>query len=218
VTTKPPPEDDAAVGDAIDRLDAGEPPSSPEEAQLRAPYERLIARIRDLDEIAPLPGWEDRGVARWAAVRRQRRVRIAIGVTAAVGLATAILVPLCSRRATEPGLQVAVSAAPGPARRGQYAAGDVLHAQARIDQAHVELRVYQATRLVVRCPGSEACRRDALVVGLDWKLAEPGTYRVVMLSSAAEIPPPVDGTIDRDLLAARSAGASTATETVVVGQ
>jgi hypothetical protein len=41
----------------IERLDEGRPPSSPEEAVRRAPYERLIERIRALGELAPPAGW-----------------------------------------------------------------------------------------------------------------------------------------------------------------
>jgi hypothetical protein len=54
--------------DVIDRLDAGLPPSSPEEAAARAPYERLTARIRDLEDVEPPAGWKERAVARWRAV------------------------------------------------------------------------------------------------------------------------------------------------------
>lgn len=61
--TKPPADDYAMIV----RLEAGLPPSSPEEAAARAPYERLIARIGELEEVGPLPGWEERAVARWRA-------------------------------------------------------------------------------------------------------------------------------------------------------
>lgn len=213
--TTPPPDDDDD-DEVIDRLDAGEPPRSTEEAQARAPYERLFERIRNLDEIDPPPGWEDRAMARWAAAKRARRVRIALGVTVAVGLAAAILVYPCTGPTTGPGLQVAVSAAPGAARRGAHAVGDVLHVRARVDRPHVELRVYLRTKLVVRCPGSEQCRRDASLVEIDWKLIEPGSYQIVVLSSATDIPPPA-GTVDRDLLEADDAGASSTTETITIG-
>jgi hypothetical protein len=57
-----PPLDDL---DVIDRLDAGLPPSSPKEVAARAPYERLIARIRELEDEEPPAEWEERAVARW---------------------------------------------------------------------------------------------------------------------------------------------------------
>jgi len=215
VTTNPPPEDDDGV---IERLDAGEPPSSLEEAQARAPYERLFERIRNLEDIAPPSGWEDRAVARWSSARSRRRVGIALGLTAAMGLAAVALLQPCASRTSGPELQVAVSAARGTSRRGDHVVGDVLHARARMERAHGDLRIYLNTRLVARCPGSEQCRRDASIVEIDWELVEPGTYMVVVFSSPSEIPPPVDGTVDRDLLEVRKIGASSATETVTVGQ
>lgn len=53
--------------DVIERLDAGEPPRTSEEARAREPYERLIARLRDLALIDPPSGWEGRAMARWRA-------------------------------------------------------------------------------------------------------------------------------------------------------
>jgi len=188
----------------IERLDAGEPARSPEEAQARAPYERLFERIRDLDEIAPPVGWEDRALARWAAARRKRRLAIAVGSTTAVALA-AVLLQLCSAPATR--LDVAVLAPPGSTHRGDASVGDLLRVQARGDQAHLELRVYLGPGLVARCPGNPACRRDASLLELDWKLADAGAYQIIMLSSSSDIPAG-DGAIERDLLDARSAGAS----------
>jgi hypothetical protein len=65
--TKPMDEDDV-----IERLDDGVPPSSPEEALARAPYERLFERIRDLEDIEPPAGWKERAVARWLSSRDGR--------------------------------------------------------------------------------------------------------------------------------------------------
>src|SRR6185295_14262017 len=59
--------------DLIARLDAGEPPLSSDEAAARAPYERLFARTRDLDDnIEPPPGWKERALACWKRYRRRR--------------------------------------------------------------------------------------------------------------------------------------------------
>lgn len=194
--------------EVIERLDAGEPPRSPEEAQARAPYERLIERVRDLDEIAPPAGWEDRAVARWSQARRKRRVRagVALGTTAAAALTAVLLLQPCGT--PDAGrLEVAVVTDRGSTPRGDAAVGNVLQARARVDQPQVDLRLYLGTRLIARCPGSDACRRDASVVQLDWKLVEPGRYQIIALSSASDIPAG-NGTVDRDLLEARSAGAS----------
>lgn len=221
MTTQQPRDD----GDMIDRLDAGDPPSSPEEAEARAPYVRLIQLIRELEDAAPPAGWEKRSADRWSAARARRRKRSAVGVAAGVGLAVAILLPLCLKRTAERAFQVAISERPGVRRHvgpGDHAVGDVLHARAPVDQTHVELRVYlsspRADRLIVRCPGSEPCRRAASSIEVDWTLTEPGVYRVVKLSSDSAIPPPTDGTIDRDLLEVRDAGAHSEIEVVKVVQ
>jgi hypothetical protein len=194
--------------EVIERLDAGEPPRSPEEAQARAPYERLLERVRDLDEIAPPAGWEDRAVAQWSRARRKRRlgVGIALGATTAVALAAVLLLQPCGTPEAAR-LEVVVLTDRGSTYRGDAAVGEVLRARARLDRPQVDLRIYLGTRLIARCPGSAACRRDASVVQLDWKLVEPGRYQIIMLSSASIIPAG-DGTIDRDLLEARAAGTS----------
>jgi hypothetical protein len=51
------------------RWDAGLPARSPAEARARELYERLYAGLQDLPDVEPLPGWEERAVARW---RRER--------------------------------------------------------------------------------------------------------------------------------------------------
>lgn len=193
--------------EVLERLDAGEPPRSPEEAQARAPYERVIERVRDLDEIEPPPGWEDRAVARWSQARRKRRVRagVALGATATVALTAILLLRPCGTPDAVR-LEVAVVTDRGSTLRGDAAVGEVLRARARVDRPQVDLRLYLGTRLIARCPGSASCRRDASAVQLDWKLVEPGRYQIILLSSASDIPPG-NGTVDRDLLDARAAGA-----------
>jgi hypothetical protein len=219
MTMPSPPDDDSGADfEVIKRLDAGEPPRSEEEARTRAPYERLLASVRDLAEIAPPAGWEDRAAARWVATRRRQRIAIAAGTAMAAGLAAAIILVRCGALTAQPALQVAVSTPPGTIVRGEHAVGDVLHVQGRESGAHVELRVYVGARLIVRCPGGEGCGRSGEQVTLDWKLADPGTYEVYLLSSAAEIPPPGGNSVDRDLLAIRSAGVAYETQAITVGQ
>jgi hypothetical protein len=79
-----PPVDDL---DLLDRLDAGLPPRSPEEAAARVPYERLIARIRELEDVKPLPGWEERAMARWRAERDRSTPAPRSGVTSCCTMA-----------------------------------------------------------------------------------------------------------------------------------
>jgi len=52
------------------RMELGEPAWSPEEAEARELYERLIAHIRNLEWIEAPIGWEERFVERW---RRERK-------------------------------------------------------------------------------------------------------------------------------------------------
>jgi hypothetical protein len=195
------------VPDLIERLEAGDPPRSPEEAQARKPYERLFERLQDLDEISPPAGWEDRAAARWSSPRRKRRgVGIALTATAVVALAAVILLRPCAAQGPA-ALEVAVLTDTGSTRRGGAAVGAVLRARARVDRTYIELRIYRGTRLIVRCPGSAQCQRNASFVQVEWALIEPGSYQIVMLSSSSNIPAGT-GMIDRDLLDARNAGVS----------
>lgn len=211
MTSRPPPgeppgepPDEPGMPGMIERLDAGEPPASPEEAQARAPYEQLVQRIRGLDDIAPPAGWEDRAAARWSRGRRRRRLIMAAGATAVAAAAVLVLRP-CAAPGV-PGLEVAVLAEPGSRPRGDAAIGDRLQARARLERPHTELRIYLGARRIARCPGSAQCQHGASALAIDWRLVEAGTYQIIVLSSDASIPAG-DGTLDSDVLAARGAGA-----------
>ena len=190
--------------DMIERLDVGDPPRSPEEAEARAPYERLLDRIRDLEDIAPPAGWEDRARTRWSAAKRKRRLGIAFGVGLSVALVALIWLQPCAPTREE-SLELAVVSPSGVTRRGDAAVGDVLHARAPVGLPYMELRIYIGTARIARCPGNPECRRDAATMEIAWKLADVGMYEVVVLSSSAAIPAG-DGTRDRDLLDAQVAG------------
>lgn len=200
--------------DLIERIEAGEPPRSPEEAHARVPYERLMQRMRDLGDIDPPTGWEDRAVARWSVARRKRRLGVVVGATTALALAAVIVLRPCAVQ-SEPRLELAAITAAGTTHRGEAAMGDVLRARARIDRANVELRIYLQARLVARCPGSTACQRDSSSWQIEWTLIEAGSYEVVVLWSDSRIPAG-DGTLDRDLLEARGAGAGDETQRLTV--
>lgn len=55
-------DEDPKVTAMLERMDRGEPPLDAEEAEERRPYERMLARIRDLPllEPEPDPGWQTR--------------------------------------------------------------------------------------------------------------------------------------------------------------
>lgn len=75
----------------VERWDRGIPPETPGETGRRQLYERLAQRIRDLEDILPLPGWEKRAVDRWRRDRRRRQLVIAaIAIPVAAALAGAI--------------------------------------------------------------------------------------------------------------------------------
>src|SRR5262249_13170293 len=101
---------------------------------------------------------------------------------------------------------------------GDPTVGDSLHVRALVDHPYTELRVYLETMLIMRCPGGPTCRGDASALELDWKLVEPGTYQIILLSSAAALPTPGDGALERDLLDARNAGASIELRRLVVSR
>ncbi|MBK7536155.1 MAG: hypothetical protein IPI49_12465 [Myxococcales bacterium] len=82
---------------AFDRLDQGLPAADEEDAKVRAPYERLIKRLREADEMCEAPaGWENDLDACWEAERRRIRRRNIGGGVAAAAIALSLLV-LCFR-------------------------------------------------------------------------------------------------------------------------
>lgn len=207
-----PPDGDDRDDATLDRFDLDVAPASPEEAAAQVPYRHMIERLRQLPPMEPDPGWEDRAHARWRAARAADRRRRAYVVGAGVvALAAAAAIVLLARKPGGPahrGLAFAVLPSDGGPRRGSYAVDDNLRATAPRTQPHTALRVYRDARLVVACPGEEACRLTADGIELDLRLDAPGTYRVVVLTSAAPIPPPGAGGLDGDLLDAQTAGAT----------
>ena len=80
----------------IDRIEAGIAPANDDEAVARAPYERLIGRLKELDRREPPAGWAERVDARVRVERdheRRRRRRLwAGGVAAALGAAIVVVI------------------------------------------------------------------------------------------------------------------------------
>jgi len=132
-----------------------------------------------------------------------------------------ILVPVDLTDTHQPALEIAVLTAPGAphrADRGDHMVGNVLRVRARVDRAHVEVRLYHDTKLVARCPGSSHCQIEGPVIELNWQFTEPGRYETVAFSSPQVIPPPSDRGIELDQLEARNAGATIESHVIPITQ
>lgn len=204
----------------IDRIEAGVTPTDDAEIAARAPYERLIGRLKELDRREPPAGWGERVDARVRAERdaERRRQRRWWAGGAAVALGAAIVVVIVVRggdeRPAPVGPRVAVVARDGTMRSGSAAVGDRLRVDAPRAQTHVELRVYRDAVLVARCPGDAACV-DGDRLAIELPLTDAGAYQVLVLSARAPLPEP-GPTLDADILAARRVGATIETKPLLL--
>ena len=193
---------------AIERLDAGEPATSPEEAAVRAPYAQLIERLQVVeDDCEPPPGWEDRAVE---LLRRRRRWRKR-AAGAAISLGSLGLAALLLLRCTDSpavGLEVAVLEPSGQMRRGAAEAtvGDRLRLRGR-GEAPLSLLLYLRGKRIASCPGSEGCRRDGPDTILEWPLTEAADYQLAVVTGGTKQELPGHGLLDLDVIALREAGA-----------
>lgn len=206
-------DDQGSDVDMLDRLDAGLPPADLEEAAARAPYERLLARVRALPAVAPSPGWEERAAQRWRLTHGRsgrRRYAIAAGAVALAAAAVVFLALRPDERATvgQEDAAMYVTLADGTSRTGLAPVDSTLHLRAVRRARHLELRVYNGDRLVARCPGTPRCRETGRALALDVVLDAPGLYRAVVFSAAAPIVAPGPAGIDVDVVTARDAGAT----------
>ncbi|MEZ4401322.1 MAG: hypothetical protein R3B06_14950 [Kofleriaceae bacterium] len=194
------------------RVMAGVPPESPAEAAARAPYERLVARLRPTGTARP--GWQARVHARLQVERDRERGRrrwlIGGGLALAAAAAAAVVLSWPHRPAPRSGVAMTVFTTAGAPRRGSGAVGDTLHVEVPQTARFTELRVYRNGELVRRCPGDDGCEERAGALALTLRITALGRYRTLALSSADPVPPPARlgaGGLDADTLAARSAGA-----------
>ncbi|MCW5801067.1 MAG: hypothetical protein KIT31_01545 [Deltaproteobacteria bacterium] len=201
----------------VERMERGLPARSQEEEETRAAYQRLIDRIGDVEQVQPPPGWEDRAMERWRREAQPRPARrrvpwrpIAGGITIAAVVATVVLWSRCGAREA-PALEVAVDRTGPPSRQEAAAVGDTLRVRVRVDEPHVELRVYRDQVLIARCPGDDRCRRDGASLAIGVVMDRPGRYEAIRLASGAPLPAPRAG-LDVDELAAREHGARVARE------
>lgn len=205
-------EDDDRDNEILDRLAAGVEPADPDEAARRAPYLRLVERIRHLVRQEPPPGWERRvdDRLRYEREREARRWwawRIGGLVVAGTVLVLVLLWP--PRSAPPPhGLAVTVASSAGAPSRGDAAVGTTLNITLDDPAPHVELRVYREGILILRCPTDATCLGTPGHVRVDLRLRDPGVYRIVGFTSTQPIPAPGADGFDADALAATTGGAS----------
>jgi hypothetical protein len=217
VTDRDRPHPDAEL---VERLERDLPARSKDEEETRAVYQRLIGRIGDVDLVEPAPGWEDRAVERWRREAKPRRTvkpprRVPWRPIAAAAVATVAALVLLILRCGDgelPALQVAVERTGPPNRQGGPAIGNTLRARVRVDEPHVELRVYRDRVLVARCPGDDRCRRDGASLSIGLVMDGPGQYEAIRMSSHEPLPPPQARGLDVDVLTARERGARVASE------
>lgn len=184
---------------AIERLDAGEAAQSEEELRLRAPYEALVARVRETEEaVEPPPGWQDRALARWSASRRRRWIRAAAASASALAAAAAALIMRCSAMGG-PALAYDLVHASASLRGGEAVVGDRIE----LESQRGSLLLYLEGRKLAQCPGDSACRASGDAFSLAWPFTAPGTYDMVSFQLDGEPWLPLDGALDLDLVKAR---------------
>ncbi len=164
---------------ALERLDQGVPASTPEEAKLRAPYEKLVERLQRADAGLDAPaGWEERLGARWEAEERKRKRRWMLGVGAGGAVAgPAVLAAMLVLRAgvaAVPALEM-VALKGAEQLRGEAATGETLQVRVRAGST-VMLLLYREQEQVARCPGSDGCRPEGDLLILEFPLRRDGTY------------------------------------------
>jgi len=175
---------------------------------MTGPHERIERAIAELgSEHEPPIGWEARVLAASASTPKRRWWLFAVPV---VALAAVIVVVIGLRgEGTRRPLALAVAIeASGAVVRGTTAKpGDTVQATASGGAGQRAVWIYRGDReLVVACAGAKPCRAT---------LASVGTYTVVALTAKQPLPAPT-GSLDDDLAAALSGGASHTTQKIEV--
>lgn len=201
----------------VDRLERGIAPRSEDETAARAPYQRLIERIGELDVVEPPSGWLERAVDRWERERvaapapvpvRARRWKTWIGAVMFVVAAAIALVLVLEHGDHAPAPDGVTVRRDGRVRDHGAAVSDTIVAPV---PARGEVRLYRDRMMVARCPGvAPTCSARALAFVID----RPGGYQVVTITSAAA-PPPGDRGLEKDLLELDRARATYALEAVI---
>ncbi len=203
--TAPRDDDDRLLADLLD----GKAAADDGEAQRRAPYELLVAMLRE----HPAPGWGQRVDARVEralhAQRRRRQQMIGAGAALALAAVIALMVRRSDRPAP-PRVAVSIVAPDGAARRGATHVGDQLVVEVQAKGPNVALRVYREARAIAVCPGDAGCAHKDGSIGVTLPLTAAGRYQILFATSNAALPPAGTGppaSFDADVLTLRKAGA-----------
>lgn len=189
---------------------------------------RFVEDIGRLVEWSPAPpGWERRVWAaidqlerprwrRWLAMTSTRgRWLVVPLVSAAVVTVIVVRRPTASRSALSMDLAVRAQLAPGGPRRALVASvGDEVTVRAAGADA---IWVYlDGGALIERCPGTEPGRCDVSPGGVELtvRLSVAARHRVLAILGARDLTP--SGDFDRDVLAARAAGARLELRSILV--
>jgi hypothetical protein len=173
---------------------------------MTGPHERIERAIAGLGtEHEPPVGWEARVLAASTPKRRWWLVAVPALALAAV---IAIVIGVRGDPAPKPfALAVAIEASGAVVRGTTAKPGDTVQATASGGAGHHAVWIYRGDReLVVACTGAKPCRAT---------LASVGTYTVVALIAKQPLPAP-RGSLDDDLAAALSGGASHTTQKIEV--
>ena len=162
--------------------------------------DRIEQAIRGLGaEHEPPAGWEARVLAATAERSTRRWWLLAIP---AIAVAAVIVLAIGLRSDPEPqalALAITIEDSGAVVRGSTAKPGDTVQATARGGAGHRAVWIYRGDReLVVACPGDAPCRT---------RLATVGTYTVIALTAKTALPVPT-GSLDDDLAAALTAGAS----------
>ncbi|HEX8114971.1 MAG TPA: hypothetical protein VF516_44890, partial [Kofleriaceae bacterium] len=122
-------------------------------------------------------------------------------------LAAAATVALVVSSRPPPALALNVEVKHSAVFRGDDASvGDIAHVVVSGGKGGRAIWVYREdVQLVLRCPGDPACRVSDASTEVDLPLTSAGTYTVVALTAASNLPAPT-GSYGADTAAARDAG------------
>lgn len=179
-------------------------PGGSNESSNGVSIERIEAALARLGaEHEPPVGWESRVMAAVGAAPRRRWWWFAAPAAALAAAALALVVI----PRPPPALALSVGVTHSTRYRGDGAsAGDTARITVSGGKGPRAIWVYhEEIHLVMRCPDSPACRVSDASTEVDLPLTSAGTYTVVAVTGAGQLPHLV-GSYDVDVAAAKEAG------------